>query len=60
MIALKWVWFRFTNLGSEVFKDSAEVDRGARSDTLSISAGFEKPGDSANWELKTGFLGPGD
>lgn len=50
----------YTNLCSKVFEYRGEVDRGPRSDPLSISPSLEEPSDPADWELKTGLLGLGD
>ena len=41
---------RFANLNSEVFEDSREVDKGAKSDMLGISTNFKELGDSTNCE----------
>lgn len=46
-----------TYLSSEVLKDGGEVDRGAAADSLSVAAGLQEPGDSADWELEAGLLG---
>lgn len=42
-------------LGGEILENGGKVDRSAGTDTLGILSGLEKPGDSSDGELKTGF-----
>jgi hypothetical protein len=47
-----------SDLGSEIFKDSGEIDGCARTDALCVLAVFEEPGYTADRELETGLAAP--
>lgn len=49
-----------TNLSSEIFKDSGEIDRSTGTDSLGVLAGFEEASDTADGELEAGLGRPGD
>lgn len=45
-------------LGGEVFEDGSQVDRSSGTNTCGVFAVLQKPGDTTDGELETGFAAP--